>query len=131
MWKILIADDDFYNRKLLVEILKGKADCDIAANGKETIEAYDLSVSEKKPYDLLLLDIGMPDIDGIQVLRKIRESEHLAGVNLGDGIPVLMVTGYKEPAIEAFNGGCDDYIIKPIDAKILIEKVRSKLGQNA
>lgn len=127
MWNILIVDDDFVNKKLLLNILKGKAECDVASNGIEAIEAYNASIRENKPYDVILLDIAMPEVNGIQVLEKIRENEEKAGILPPDGTPIIMVTAYKKPFIESFGKGCDDYLMKPIDAKLLIEKIEEKV----
>lgn len=129
MWKVLVVDDNFVNRKFLVEILKGKAVCDVAANGNEALVAYDLSVKEDRPYDAILLDIAMPEMDGIQVLEKIRGNERSRGIMLGDGIPVIMVTAYKQPFMDAFNKGCDDYLLKPIDPDVLINKIEEKINR--
>lgn len=127
MWRVLVVDDNFIDRKIILEILKGKAECDLAATGQETIIAYNLSLAEHKPYDIVLLDISMSQMSGIEVLKLIRENESKTGVSLGDGIPIVMVTGHKEPFLDAFNGGCDDYILKPISAKDLLEKIEGKL----
>jgi len=127
MKKILIVDDAFANRQLLLEILNGVAHCDVAANGKEAIEAVNYA-KDKEPYDLILLDIAMPEVSGLEFLHILRENENKSGVELGDGIPVIMVTAHKEPFIEAFNEGCDDYILKPINADKLLQKIEDKLG---
>jgi two-component system chemotaxis response regulator CheY len=127
MWRILVVDDNFTNRKLLLDILEDYAKCDVAVNGREAIDAFNLSLKEK-PYDLILLDIAMPEINGLEVLQVIRESEQKAGIDLGDGIPIIMVTAYKQPFIEAFDRGCDNYIIKPIDPDELIQKIKEKIG---
>jgi CheY-like chemotaxis protein len=127
MRRVLVVDDNFIDRRIILEILKGKAECDLAASGEETVIAYNLSIAEHKPYDIILLDISMSQLSGIEVLKLIRENELKAGVNLGDGIPIVMVTGYKEPFLDAFNGGCDDYILKPITAHGLVEKIENKL----
>lgn len=129
MWKVLVVDDDFVNRKLLVEILKDHAECDVAADGDEAIEAYDLSIKQKDPYDVILLDISMPGKDGMEVLSYIRSSEEKKDVMLGGGVPVLMVTAHREPFLEAFNKGCDDYILKPINAQLLLTKIEEKINK--
>jgi two-component system chemotaxis response regulator CheY len=127
MWRILIVDDNFLNRKLLLAILEKYAVCDIAANGREAIEAFNNSLHADR-YDLILLDIAMPEVNGLDVLKMIRENEAKSGIELGDGIPVIMITAYKQPCIEAFERGCDDYILKPVVAHELIEKIKNKLG---
>ncbi len=127
LWKVLIVDDDFLNRKLILDILKNHAQCDVAVNGYEAIEAYNLSIRENKYYDVILLDIAMPDLDGIAVLHKIRENEARSGIKLGEGVPIIMTTAYVDPVVDAFNKGCDDYIVTPIDPEGLINKIKEKV----
>ena len=128
MWRILIVDDNFSNRKLLLDILEDHARCDVAANGREAIDAFNQSVPDT-PYQLILLDIAMPEVNGLEVLKMIRDAEKKSGIELGDGIPVIMVTAYKQPFIEAFDRGCDDYILKPIDPDELVQKIKDKIGE--
>ncbi|MCK5580651.1 MAG: response regulator [Candidatus Omnitrophica bacterium] len=127
MWRILIAEDVFEARQLLVESLRELAQCDVVVTGKEAVNAYNVSLKNEKKYDLILLDIAMPEMDGMEVLHKIRESEEDAGILFGKGIPIIMVTAFNKPMVSAFGKGCDDYIVKPIDPDILIEKVKEKL----
>lgn len=124
----MIVDDNFVNRKLLLEILKNTAQCDVASNGKEGVEAYRLAIQENKPYHLILLDVAMPEMDGLEVLRTIRSYEQSQGVTLGEGIPIIMVTAFKDPVFDAFNKGCDDYMLKPIQADVLIDKIIQRLS---
>jgi len=123
MHKFLIVDDNFENRQLLAEILREVAKCDFAATGKEAVDAYNLALEQGSPYSLILLDIELPEVDGLEILRKIRESEKAAGIDLGDGIPVIIVTAYEKRFLEAFNNGCDDYLLKPINTDTLLEKI--------
>ncbi len=69
--KCLIVEDDFTARKLLLACLSKHAECDVAVNGKEAIQAFYTAIKEK-PYDLLCLDIYMPEMDGQEALRVIR-----------------------------------------------------------
>ena len=128
MWKILVVDDDFDNRRLLVEILRDRAQCDVAANGEEACHAFNKAFTENMPYDLILLDVAMPDIDGLQVLERIRSFEEEHGVKLGSGVPIIMVTAHPIAFTKSFVKGCDDFIIKPVKAPVLIEKIENKLG---
>jgi two-component system chemotaxis response regulator CheY len=127
MYKILIVDDNFENRQLLAEILREVAICDFAASGKEAVEAYNLALKKHEPYTLILLDIELPEINGLEILGKIRESERLAGISLGDGTPIIIVTAYEKRLLEAFDKGCDDYILKPIDTVKLLTKIATIL----
>jgi len=123
MYKILIVDDNFENRQLLAEILREVAECDFAATGRECVEAYNLSLQNKSRYNLILLDIELPEVNGLEILGKIRESEKTAGIPLGEGIPIIIVTAYEKRFTEAYDKGCDDYILKPIDTELLLKKI--------
>ena len=128
MKKILVVDDNFANRQLIVEILAQYAVCDVAVNGQEAIEAYNLSLrNKKKRYDLILLDIEMPGLNGLEFLKLLREQEERVGISVGQGVPVIMVTAYKEHFLDAFRSGCDDYLLKPIVPARLIGKIDEKL----
>ena len=129
MWKLLVVDDDFANRQLIIDMLEGRAQCDVAVNGKEAVEAYNISVETQNRYQLILLDIAMPEMDGLQFLEIVREHEKKAGIQIGQGIPIIMVTAYKQPFLEAFNLGCDDYILKPVNPDELITKITKKLDK--
>jgi two-component system chemotaxis response regulator CheY len=129
MHRILIVDDNFENRQLLAEILREVAECDFAATGKEAIDAYNLSLQKHDPYSLILLDIELPGMNGLEILEKIRESEKNAGIPLGEGITIIIVTAYEKRFLEAFNRGCDDYILKPIDTTILLNKIAEKIAK--
>ena len=127
MHKILIVDDNFENRQLLAEILREVSECDFAATGPEAIEAYNMSLKKEEPYSLILLDIELPGINGLDILAKIRDSEKTAGIPLGDGIPIIIVTAYEKRFLEAYNRGCDDYVLKPIDTLDLMTKISNVL----
>jgi len=127
MWKVLVVDDNERNAELLVEVLDGRATCDVAANGEDALTAYNKSIESNSPYAVILLDIAMPGIDGLDVLKAIRKKEENKGIQMGQGTPVIMVTAYKEPFMDAFNKGCDDYVLKPIDPDRLIKKLDEKL----
>jgi len=128
MWKALIVDDNKTNSELLVDTLDNKAVCTVANSGEEALVIYNRSVEENKPFDFILLDVAMPGLDGLDVLKVIRAKESSRGIQLGYGVPVIMVTAYKEPFMEAFNRGCDDYILKPIDPDKLLSKISEKLS---
>lgn len=72
--RILIVDDEL-SRKKAQRILSQHGQCDIAINGTEALDAFRLAHEEGKPYDLITMDILMPDIDGIEALKGIREWE--------------------------------------------------------
>ena len=123
--KCLIVEDDFTTRNFIQKYLVGYGDCDVAVDGVEAIEGFRKALAEKKPYDLICLDIMMPHMDGHQVLTTIRkiESEHdILDLN---GTKVIMMTSLKDGknVIGAFKEGCEAYLTKPVGKKQLLEKI--------
>ena len=129
MWRILIVDDNHENCELLVEILRDMAVCEAVSTGKAAIQTYEKSL-QGNSYDLILLDIMMPDISGLEILTQIRQTEKSIGIPLGEGVPIIMVTAHKKPFLDAFYQGCTDYIIKPIDPEKLRKKITEKLNKS-
>lgn len=128
MWKVLVVDDNFLNRQLFVDTLEDLAQCEVAVNGKEAMDKYTASLSGKK-YDLVLLDIAMPEVNGIEFLKMLRDDEKARGLQTEARLPVIMVTAYRQPFIEALDRGCDDYILKPIDPDVLVKKIKDRLNK--
>lgn len=113
-YKILIVDDEKNMRWALSKALKKEYEVYVAENGLEAIEQYN-----KVHPDIILLDIRMPKLNGIEVLKRIKETDAL--------IPIIMITAHGDvkSAIEAMRIGALDYISKPFDIdelKIIIEK---------
>lgn len=127
-WRILVVDDNMVNRKLMLAVLQNTAVCDVASNGREAIDKYMLAFQQNTPFHLILLDVAMPVVDGLEVLRVIREHEKKQGVETGKGVFIIMVTAHRETVFDAYNMGCDDYIVKPIRPDILIEKIIQRLS---
>jgi two-component system, chemotaxis family, chemotaxis protein CheY len=121
--KALIVEDDFTSRLLLQKLLAPYGESHIAVNGKEAIDAYRQAVILEEPYDLICLDIMMPEMDGITALREIRLAETSQGLLEGEGARVVMVTALKDMknVSTAYNEFCDGYLVKPIDRAKLIE----------
>lgn len=129
MWKVLVVDDNHNNCELLVSTLDGMAHCDVAHSGEEALKCYQAALKDVSPYDVILLDIAMPGLDGVDVLKFIRSQEEERGVGPDKGVVIFMVTAHKEPFINAFNVGCDDYILKPIDPDHVITKMTQRLNK--
>lgn len=115
MTKILIAEDNATNRELFRELLEARGyDVDEACDGLEALKRLE----EAQP-DILLLDIGMPVLDGFAVVRAIRENPRLSS------LPVLAVTAYamQGDRERVLSSGFDGYLSKPINAKLLHEEL--------
>ncbi len=117
--KILIVDDYEESCKLLAEILSASYDCSYTS---DSATAFDL-ITLKKP-DLILLDYKMPGMMGVDVCKKIRESEATKGT------PVIFVSGAAniDERIKAFEMGADDFISKPFHVKELILRIKARLS---
>ena len=125
--KSLIVEDDFVSRLLLQEILRRYGDCHIAVNGKEAVQAFLIANEARRPYDLICLDIMMPELDGQATLRAIRAMEEGRGLLAGHGARVIMTTALDDEAnrAAALQGQCDAYLLKPIDVAELLTHLRS------
>ena len=127
--KTLIVEDDFTSRLLLQELLKSYGPSHIAVNGKEAVNAFTMAVKAGEPYDLICLDIMMPEMDGQQALKEIRRLELVDGVDVADGVKIIMTTALFDGknVMHAFRGACDGYLVKPIDKHKLLDEIE-RLG---
>lgn len=127
MMKILIVEDDFTSRLLLQTILSAYGECHIAVNGKEAIDAFALALEEGKPYQLICLDVMMPEVDGMEALKIIRDLEEAKGINSSVGVKIIMTTALGDPknVIGAFKSLCDAYLVKPVNKSKLLDYLRS------
>ena len=78
--RILIVEDEFITRKIVQSILSSYGECDIAVDGEEAVQAFTMAWESNKPYDLICMDILMPNKDGHQALKEIREKEAQRGI---------------------------------------------------
>jgi two-component system chemotaxis response regulator CheY len=124
--KTLIVEDDVTSRVLLEEILKVYGAVHTATNGREGVEAVRTAVSAYQPYDLICLDIMMPEMDGYQVLKEIRAIEDSRGIDVCDGARIIMTSalhGVKH-VMQALRGSCDAYLVKPINKAKLLDRLQ-------
>lgn len=125
--KTLIVEDDQTSRFLLEQILSPYGPCAFAVNGKEAVEAYLKAMQAGAQYDLICLDIMMPEMDGQAVVKTIREMEETQGIQSPNGVKIIMTTALEDPknVVQAFKSLCDFYLIKPINKGKLISCIRS------
>lgn len=124
MWKVLVAEDSLENRTPLLDGLKDVAECSIASTGKEALELYQKARKTKAPFDFILLDVTMPELDGFSVLKAIRAEEGKEKKQKKESL-IIMTTAYQDSLMEKYNMGWDDFITKPIDAKHLIDHMKA------
>ena len=119
--KILVVDDNEVNRDMLSRRLKHRGfDVETAANGKEALKLVDAG-----NYDLILLDIMLPILDGLEVLRILRQTYP------ANELPIIMAAAKdrSEDVVEALELGANDYVTKPIDFPVALARVQSHLRQ--
>lgn len=121
--KSLIVDDDFFSRRVLQTIFSSHGECHVAVDGKEALYAFEQAIAEEAPYDIICLDIMMPEMDGQEVLKKIREFEEKKGIFGGDCVKIIMTTALddSENIKIAFREQCEAYLIKPISKSKLTQ----------
>lgn len=114
-FQILVVEDSKPLREMLVHVLKDEeTHADSAKDGKEALDKY-----YNAPYDLIITDLNMPEVTGIELIKKIREQD--------DFVEFIIITGYAslESAVEAIKAGAFDYIIKPFKVEELMVAVRN------
>ncbi len=125
MPKILVVDDDEMNRDMLSRRL--------ARKGFEVVLAMDglqgVAMANEGGYDLILMDMSLPELDGWEATRRVREAEATSGRR----VPIIALTahamsGDREKAMAA---GCDDYDTKPVELERLLGKIAALLGTQA
>lgn len=126
--KILIAEDDKVSEILMKNYMKVYGECHMVDNGKKALDAF-IEAFHTDPFDLICLDIMMPVMTGQEALREIRLFEQKNGRTGLDQTKIIMVTALdqKDEIMEAFNSGCESYIIKPV-SKSDIEKAVKDMG---
>lgn len=127
--KMLIAEDDFTCRLLLQEMMKGYGLAHIAVNGKEAVAAVHLALKMGTPYDLICLDVMMPEMDGHEALKEIRLIEDKEGLEGQGRARIIMTTSLadKTNVVKASESQCDYYLIKPYD-RVKLQQALYKLN---
>jgi two-component system chemotaxis response regulator CheY len=128
-WRMraLLVEDDFTSRLVLQTFLARYGDCHIAVNGREAVEAYRLAMEHARGYDLICMDIMMPEMDGREAVRQIRAIEEAHGILSTYGAKIIMTTALSEikEVIRCFRELCDAYLVKPIDLGQLLAHMKS------
>ncbi|MBI9105391.1 MAG: response regulator [Spirochaetales bacterium] len=124
--KTLIVEDDFASRLLLQELLKPYGDSHVAVNGVEAVSVCTDTIKNHKYYDLICLDIMMPEMDGQTALKKIRALEDAAGLGSFTRARIIMTTalGDVKTVMGSYYELCDGYLVKPFSRDQLEKQLR-------
>lgn len=126
--RTLIAEDDPIAQKLMVKYLSAHGEWDVAVDGEEAIRAFRLAQKDNRPYDLVLMDIMMPNVNGQEALLKIREMEKNIGIVGSSEVKVIMTTALGDPktVVESYyKSGATSYLVKPVEKEKLLTELRN------
>jgi two-component system chemotaxis response regulator CheY len=126
--KCLIVEDNQIASKVLNHMMSKFATCDAAVNGQEAVDLFQQAHESNSPYDLILMDIMMPEIDGLRSVRLIREKEATMNIPLKQRVKVIMTTALDDPrtVIKAlYESDANSFLKKPITLPILADELRT------
>ena len=124
--KILLVENELTSRRTLNSFLHPIGEVDICVNGNIALTVAEKALENNQPYELIFLDIMISNLDGISILKKIRQLENQHGVKEHDNSKVIMTSANtdKDVILKAAQAGCTSYMIKPIDKKRLYNEIR-------
>ncbi|HVZ16492.1 MAG TPA: response regulator [Terriglobales bacterium] len=125
--RTLIVEDDFTARLTLQRFLSKYGECDIAVSGKEAVAAFRMASEAGSGYDLICMDILLPEMDGQEAVRQIRSLERERGILSSGGAKIIMTTSVDEmkDVIRSFQELCDAYLVKPVNLGALRDHLRA------
>lgn len=125
--KTLIVEDDFTSRLVLHTFLSRYGECHIAVNGAEAVRAFRSALESGRSYDLICMDIMMPEMDGKEAVRQVRAIEAEHRILSTSGAKIIMTTAVSEikEVAKCFHDLCDAYLVKPIDLSKLLQQVKA------
>jgi two-component system chemotaxis response regulator CheY len=114
--RILIVDDDITSGLVMQKMLSRYGETTIASDGRKAFTVFKDHILNKEPFDLMFLDIMLPEMDGQEVLKTIRDFEAQNAILGSDGVKIIMTTALDDNKniMTAFRSQCEGYIVKPI-----------------
>jgi two-component system chemotaxis response regulator CheY len=128
MKHFLIVDDDEMGRLMLQDFLSEFAPCDCAENGREGLAFFETALTEGNPYDLLCVDLVMPEMNGLALIRKVREIEKTHPFFKNMRTKIFVISASDSPWDKAdllLDNLCEDYIAKPFNRSLLMASLQS------
>lgn len=127
--RILVVEDDPASQKVMTHFLKGIGHCAVAENGAKGLSLFKEAFQSGERFDLVCLDIMMPEMDGQATLNGIRKFEREQGLKSEELTKVVMTTGLNDVSnvMNAFEHGAEAYVTKPISRETLMSEIK-KLG---
>lgn len=125
--KCLIVDDDELGRELIAEYLRDVASPDMAVNGREAVEKHRLALQAGTPYDLIILDVIMPEMDGHEAAKTIRRLEQERGISPDKGVNIIVLSSLSTPkdVIESYvSAQSAAHLVKPVSPTKLLKTLQ-------
>ncbi len=125
--KYLIVDDELVSRSKMEMILDNFGDCVLAESGQQAIDEFKKANEEGAPFDLVMMDVAMPEMDGIECLKKIRELEVADKKSKAGPVKIIMVTIKNDAEMmqALLTSGCNDFILKPFNFERVLFKLKN------
>ncbi|KNZ69931.1 transcriptional regulator NarL [Thermincola ferriacetica] len=123
--EVLIIGEDFFSRRFLQLTLSKFANCKIAVSGRQAINYVKLTLGRDRPYQLIIVDNNLFDMDVTQLVKNIRLLEESGGKPGSPKSKILVLSSphRHSSVLDTFKEGCDGWITKPIDEEKLLEKI--------
>ena len=125
--KSLVVDDELVSRSKLQKIMESFGHCDVVDNGDRAVLAVIMALNSDQPYDLILMDIMMPIMDGHEALQRIRQVEKERGVAPGNEARVLVISSLedqKNVCRAFFRGLASGYLTKPVNKESILKALQ-------
>ena len=125
--RTLIVEDDFTSRLVLQSFLSPYGECHTAVNGREAVAAFRATQESGQAYDLICMDIMMPEMDGHTAVKEIRALEEAGGIPFAKRVKIIMNTALDDVRnlTNSLRESCDVYLIKPIDRAKLLDHLKA------
>jgi len=126
--KCLIVEDDRVSSQVLEKMVSRHGSYDTADNGGTALELFRNAQGSDSPYHLVLMDIMMPAVDGLQSVLGIRQMEESLGITLSRRVKIIMTTALDDPRTimkALYESDADSYLVKPIRLQSLEDEMRS------
>lgn len=128
MFRALIVDDDELGRELLAVQLASYANCDMASDGNEAVAKFETALATDNPYQVIFLDIVMPNLDGHGAAKAIRHLEEKQGIPVERGVNIIVLSSLSTPhdIIQAYvSAQSAAHLVKPVKPEKLLKTLRS------
>jgi two-component system chemotaxis response regulator CheY len=123
MLRCLIVEDDELSRELLALQMEPYAQCDLASDGRDGLDQFTAALESGQPYQLILLDIVMPEMDGLEAAKAIRALEAKQGITIERGVQIIVLSSLSTPqdVIQAYVAAQSSaHLVKPVQPEKLV-----------